>query len=101
MKLVYSPRAIRDLERIAAYYNSVASPKVTTAISQRIEQVIKRIALRPLTAPAVAERRNIRVVLVRRYPYRSPSHSSHGPTSVDRRVKGHRHLLRVAFMAAH
>jgi plasmid stabilization system protein ParE len=27
MKVVYSPRAIRDLEHIAAYYRSIADPK--------------------------------------------------------------------------
>jgi plasmid stabilization system protein ParE len=43
MRLVYSPRAIRDLEHIAAYYRSVAGPKIAAAISQRIEQIINRI----------------------------------------------------------
>jgi toxin ParE1/3/4 len=70
MRLVYSPRAIRDLERIAVYYHSVAGPKIATAISERIEQVINRIAARPMTAPPVSGRRNVRVVLVRRYPYK-------------------------------
>ncbi len=70
MRLVYSPRAVRDLERIAAYYRSVAGPKIATAISGRIEQVINRIARRPLTAPPVAGRHNVRVVLVLRYPYK-------------------------------
>jgi hypothetical protein len=52
---------------------SVAGLKIATAISQRIEQVINRIARRPLTAPPVAGRRNVRVVLVLRYPYKISS----------------------------
>ena len=53
MRVVYSPQAIRDLEHIAAYYRSVADPKIAAAISERIEHVINRIALRPETAPRV------------------------------------------------
>jgi len=70
MKLVYSPRAIRDLEHIAAYYRSVADPNIAAAISERIEHVINRIAHRPHSAPRVAGRRDVRAVLVLRYPYK-------------------------------
>jgi plasmid stabilization system protein ParE len=70
MRAVYSPRAIRDLEHIAAYYRSVADPNIAAAISQRIEQVINRIARRPFSAPPVVERRDVRAVLVLRYPYK-------------------------------
>ena len=71
MKVVYSPRAIRDLEHIASYYRSVADPKIAAAISERIEQVINRIALRPQGAPRVIERRrDVRAMLVLRYPYK-------------------------------
>ena len=68
MRVVYSPRAIRDLEHIVAYYRSVADPTVAAAISERIERVINRIARRPQSAPRVAERRDVRAVLVLRYP---------------------------------
>jgi toxin ParE1/3/4 len=70
MKVVYSPRAIRDLEHIATYYRSVADPRIAAAISDRIEQVINRIGRRPQTAPRVVERRDVHAVLVLRYPYK-------------------------------
>ena len=70
MRVVYSPRAIQDLEHIAGYYRSVADPKIAAAISERIEQVINRIAHQPQTAPRVVERSGVRAVLVLRYPYK-------------------------------
>jgi toxin ParE1/3/4 len=70
MRVVYSPRAIRDLEDIAAYYRSVADPNIAAAISDRIERVIDRIGRRPQTAPRVVERPDVRAVLVLRYPYK-------------------------------
>jgi toxin ParE1/3/4 len=70
MRLVYSPRAIRDLEHIAKYYRLVSDPKVAAALTERIEQVIDRIAQRPRTAPRVAGRRDVRVALVLPYPYK-------------------------------
>jgi len=69
MKVVYSPRAMRDLDRIATYFRAVADPKVAAAISERIEQVVDRIARRQ-SAPRVVQRPNVRVVLVLRYPYK-------------------------------
>jgi plasmid stabilization system protein ParE len=70
MRVVYSPRAVRDLEHIAAYYRTVADPRIAAAISERIEQVINRVARRPEMAPRVVERRNVGAVLVLRYPYK-------------------------------
>jgi toxin ParE1/3/4 len=70
MRVVYSPRAIRDLEHIAAYYRSVADPTIVAAISERIEHVVNRIAQRPHSAPPVVDRRDVRAVLVLRYPYK-------------------------------
>ena len=70
MRIVYSPRAIRDLEHIAAYYRTVAGSNIAAAISERIEQVINRIARQPHTAPRVVERRGVHAVLVLRYPYK-------------------------------
>jgi plasmid stabilization system protein ParE len=64
VRVVCSPRAIRDLEHIAAYYRSVADPNIAAAISQRIQHVINRIAHRPQSAPPVVERRDVRAVLV-------------------------------------
>ena len=70
MKVSYSPRALRDLEAIAAYYRAVADEKITAAIAERIEAVIKRVADYPQSAPQVAQRRNVRAVLVLRYAYK-------------------------------
>jgi toxin ParE1/3/4 len=70
MKVSYSPRALRDLEAIAAYYRAVAGEKISAAIAERIEAVIKRAADYPHSAPQVAQRRNVRTVLVLRYPYK-------------------------------
>jgi toxin ParE1/3/4 len=70
MRLVYSPRAIRDLEQIASYYRAVADAGIAAEISQRIERVINRIARSPQSAPRLVGRPDIRVVLVLRYPYK-------------------------------
>jgi len=70
MKVSYSPRALRDLEAIAAYYRAVADEKITAALAERFEAVIKRIADHPHSAPRVAERRTVRAALVLRYPYK-------------------------------
>jgi plasmid stabilization system protein ParE len=70
MRVVYSPRAIRDLEHLAAYYRAVADPKIAAAISERIDQVVNRVARRPQSAPRVAGRPGIHAVLLRRYPYK-------------------------------
>ena len=70
MRVVYSPRAIRDLEHIAAYYRAVADPKIAAAISERIERVIDRIGRQPQTALRVVDRPDVRAVLVLRYPYK-------------------------------
>lgn len=70
MSVIYSPRAIRDLEKIADYYRAVADRKIAAAISDRIENVINRIARQPQSAPPLAARPAIRVVLVLSYPYK-------------------------------
>src|SRR5688572_21618271 len=70
MRVVYSPRATRDLEAIAAYYRTVADPKTAAAIGERIERVITRLGHRPQSAPQVINRPDVRVALVFRYPYK-------------------------------
>lgn len=44
MSVIYSRRAIRDLDDIAAYHRRVAGPKIAEAIGERIEAVINRVA---------------------------------------------------------
>jgi toxin ParE1/3/4 len=70
MKVIYSPRAIRDLERIAAYYMAVADPNIAEAVGTRIEHVINRIARSPFSAPRLTIRPAVRMALVLRYPYK-------------------------------
>ncbi len=70
MNVIYSPRAVRDLEAIAAYYRTVADAKLAAAIDESIEYVVARVAEHPRSAPRVAERRSVRSALVLRYPYK-------------------------------
>lgn len=70
MNVIYSPRSLRDLEHIAAYYRTVSDPKIAAAIADRIEHTINRVAQRPESAPRVTRRANVRAVLVLRYPYK-------------------------------
>jgi plasmid stabilization system protein ParE len=70
MNVIYSPRAIRDLERIAVYYSAVADPKVAGAVGARIEHVIDRLARNPFSAPPLTKRPGVRRALVLRYPYK-------------------------------
>jgi plasmid stabilization system protein ParE len=70
MRVVYSPRASRDLEQIGAYYRTVADATIATDIAERIEYVIIRLGRQPLSAPRVVGRPDVRVALVLRYPYK-------------------------------
>ena len=70
MKLVYSRRALTDLNEIAAYYNASASPAIAESIATRLETVIGRICRLPKAAPRVSQRSQVRVATVVRYPFR-------------------------------
>jgi plasmid stabilization system protein ParE len=70
MKLVYSRRALADLNEIATYYAASASPAIAETIERRLGNVIDRICLSPEAAPRVAQRAQVRVVAVVRYPFR-------------------------------
>jgi toxin ParE1/3/4 len=70
MRVVYSPRATRDLEKIAAYYRTTAGPRIAAAIAERIEYLVDRLGHLPESAPRVVDRSGVRVVLVLRYPYK-------------------------------
>src|SRR5438105_3079705 len=70
MKLVYSRRAIADLDGIASFYSSKASPLIAQSIERRFVDVIERIRRAPESAPRVAQRSQVRVVSVVRYPFR-------------------------------
>ena len=47
MKLVFSRRALSDLDQIAKYYNDYAGRAVAQSIGQRIEDVMTRITTPP------------------------------------------------------
>jgi toxin ParE1/3/4 len=70
MKLVYSQRALADLDRIAAYYATYASPAIAESIELRLSNVIDRIFQAPESAPRLSQRSQVRVVTVVRYPFR-------------------------------
>ena len=70
MRVVYSKRALADLEQIANYYVAHASQIVAAAIGHQLETVINRIARNPDSAPRVSQRTQVRVATVTRYPFR-------------------------------
>jgi toxin ParE1/3/4 len=70
MKPVYSRRALADLEEIAGYYSTNASPAIVDSIERRFREVIERICRVPDAAPRVSQRSHVRVVSVVRYPFR-------------------------------
>ena len=70
MRVEYSKRAIRDLKQVATYYHETAGEKVAEDISCRIAEVIERVRRTPFSAPALAQRPMLRVVLLIKYPYK-------------------------------
>jgi toxin ParE1/3/4 len=70
MKLVYSRRALADLDKIASYYTATASPAIAESIGLRIARTINRISHAPESAPRLSQRSQVRVVVVVRYPFR-------------------------------
>ena len=70
MKLVYSRRALADLNAIATYYTASASPAIAESIGHRLESVFDRISRAPEASPRVSQRSEIRAATVVRYPFR-------------------------------
>jgi len=70
MKPVYSRRALADLEAIATYYSTNASPAIAASIEHRFREVIDRVCRLPEAAPRVSQRSQVRVVTVVRYRFR-------------------------------
>jgi toxin ParE1/3/4 len=62
MKLVYSRRALADLNSIAIYYTASASPTIAQSIERRLADVIDRIGRAPESAPRISQRSPVRVV---------------------------------------
>ncbi len=70
MRVVYSKRALADLEQIAEYYVAHASRTIADSIGQQLRSVIDRIARNPESAPRVSQRSQVRAATVVRYPFR-------------------------------
>jgi toxin ParE1/3/4 len=70
MRVIYSRQALADLEDIATYYSVNASAAIAQSIEQRFVAVIERIRLAPESGPRVAQRPQVRVAAVVRYPFR-------------------------------
>jgi plasmid stabilization system protein ParE len=64
MKLIYSRRALADLDQIKTYYAANASLAIAEAIGRRVENVVDRICRVPEAAPRVSQRSQVRVVAV-------------------------------------
>jgi plasmid stabilization system protein ParE len=67
MRVEYSKRAIGDLHEIAAYYTRSGDPATAARIATRIQEVIARVAVSPLSGRPVVQRPGVRVVLLLRY----------------------------------
>lgn len=70
MSVEYSRRAIADLNRISAYYLSQAGSEVASRFEARLLTVVDRVAKRPESAAAVAQRPGVRVALLGSFPYK-------------------------------
>jgi toxin ParE1/3/4 len=65
----FTAGALADLDQILAYtreHHAFQLPK----LEERIDAVIARIERRPRSAPALRDRRNVRVVQLIRYPFK-------------------------------
>ena len=70
MKVEYSARALADLRQIAAYYARSGNSAIADRIAERIQEIIARIAVSPLSGRAVVGRPGVRVALLRSYRYK-------------------------------
>ena len=70
MRVEYSKRALADLRQIAAYYARSVNSAIADRIAERIQQVIARIAVSPLSGRAVVRRPGVRVALLPSYRYK-------------------------------
>jgi toxin ParE1/3/4 len=60
MRVEYSKRALADLRQIAAYYARSGHSAIADRIAERIQQVIARIAVSPLSSRVAIERTRCR-----------------------------------------
>ena len=70
MRLVYSKRALADLDQIATYYTAHASPAIAEEIGRQLLGAIARIGRQPESSQRITQRSQVRVATVVRYPFR-------------------------------
>ena len=69
MKVVFTSAALADLDDILGY-TAANYPTLLGPVELRIRAVVERIGRWPESARRVDERANVRVVSVRRYPFK-------------------------------
>ena len=69
MKVRYTDAALQDLDEALAYI-ARNYPTVVSAFEARLNVALRRIGRWPESAEAVKQRTGVRVVPLRRYPYR-------------------------------
>ena len=70
MRVEYSKRALADLRQIAAYYARSGNSAIADRIAERIQQVIARIAVSPLSGRAVVGRPGVRAAVLPGHRYK-------------------------------
>ena len=70
MRVEYSKRALADLRQIAVYYARSGNSASADRIAERIQEIIARIAVSPLSGRAVVVRPGVRVALLPSYRYK-------------------------------
>jgi toxin ParE1/3/4 len=69
MRVVYTPAALRDLAAIADWLTS-HYPTIAPLVQRRIRAAVEQISRWPESARRSGARRDVRVALVGRYPYK-------------------------------
>ncbi|HZP21553.1 MAG TPA: type II toxin-antitoxin system RelE/ParE family toxin [Bauldia sp.] len=71
MRIEFAPRSITDRREIIAYYLHAAGPSVAASFDERLAQIIDRLRHSPETGPRVSGRPTVRVLLLRRFPFKT------------------------------
>ncbi len=69
MKVIYTDEALRDLDQILTFLAS-NYPSITGGFQKRLRSVERRIGKWPMSAEEVRQRAGVRVIPLRRYPYK-------------------------------
>jgi plasmid stabilization system protein ParE len=69
MKVVYTAEALRDLDEVLAFIES-NYPTVSAPFQKRLRALQQRLGRWPKSAEEVEQRAGVRVVPLRRYPYK-------------------------------